>query len=672
MNEPTRDEWISAYLDGEVGPEQRAEIERWLREDPEARRLYEELKAVGASLRSLPRESLGNDFPDRVLAHAEREMLLAPRSSPATGPSPDGAEVHDPARQTAPWRRAQRPLIYMLVTLAAGVLVMVWGNQQREPQATRQLARHREPPASPRAAPQRATRRDEPLVTELLARPSGPTAETADDARATFEKRAGRAASDRHSAAPDRSVEATARPSMSKAAAADRAAAPTAGNRSSSGESSIRLRGSAPAAKAAASPDNPRPAKASLPARATSPGKAAPKPKQPSVARPAMRPSLAAPESAALAEQQSAAPAEASSTRERRGRVAGATEPLAMPVVVVRWQKAPLDEARLTKLFAEADIRLTLLPEPASRGKRRRGAADRQVDRRRAVAETKPAPSEAPAEASPSEPPELPDAQRQPAAPAAEEHPAASGVQVIYVEATREQVERLVDALRDERTAELRILPDPHDEQQQRWARRLSGSESSSELSEQAGDVATEHDVTPAVDRQRLLQLARLWLAPARDLLRNAPADGAASPAGQIASASSHAWRLPVHLAPDELPVASDRTPATEQTDGTQAVQTAEQPRSAPIEQRRPGSNVADRPEPNAQKSGQAAAAQNTARQTSPAAPSVGPSSRSPALFVFIVDNASDRRPAAERPTTSAEATPSTSSDERADTPDEQ
>jgi anti-sigma factor RsiW len=61
---------ISAYLDGEVTPEERREVERALERDPQARRLYEELREVRALLRGLREREAPPDLEESVVAYA--------------------------------------------------------------------------------------------------------------------------------------------------------------------------------------------------------------------------------------------------------------------------------------------------------------------------------------------------------------------------------------------------------------------------------------------------------------------------------------------------------------------------------------------------------------------------------------------------------------------------
>jgi len=135
MTNPTNEELISAYLDGELDPSETERVEQWLAADPAARQLLEELETVGNSLRALPRESLGDDFSDEVLARAERAMLLDGHSSAARQSARDWIRTRD-----SWYRRASRPLIYAAVTVAAALLVMLAGRLAQDPNDVTSIA----------------------------------------------------------------------------------------------------------------------------------------------------------------------------------------------------------------------------------------------------------------------------------------------------------------------------------------------------------------------------------------------------------------------------------------------------------------------------------------------------------------------------------------------------
>lgn len=174
MNHPTDDELISAYLDGELSGEELLRAERMLEERPECRQLVEELRAIGGGLRDLPRYSLDDDFADRVLRRAEREMLSA--VPPEIVPPVMGAKAVTPhetvsqatthesnapqtyvqtvktpiasAPQKKPpaydeagtefqpdllsWRRWRRPAVWSSLAVAAALLIMFLGSPQMQ------------------------------------------------------------------------------------------------------------------------------------------------------------------------------------------------------------------------------------------------------------------------------------------------------------------------------------------------------------------------------------------------------------------------------------------------------------------------------------------------------------------------------------------------------------
>ena len=77
LNVP-ENELFSAYLDGELTAEEQAEMEHLLNTSPDARQLMDELRALSATLQSLPVVELEEDLSGRVLRAAERQMLSEP------------------------------------------------------------------------------------------------------------------------------------------------------------------------------------------------------------------------------------------------------------------------------------------------------------------------------------------------------------------------------------------------------------------------------------------------------------------------------------------------------------------------------------------------------------------------------------------------------------------
>ena len=66
------DELLSAYLDGELAAEERAQVEARLAADPAARALLEELRSLSATVRSLPRTSAPQDMLAGLWTEIER------------------------------------------------------------------------------------------------------------------------------------------------------------------------------------------------------------------------------------------------------------------------------------------------------------------------------------------------------------------------------------------------------------------------------------------------------------------------------------------------------------------------------------------------------------------------------------------------------------------------
>lgn len=80
--EPSDDELLSAYVDGELTDDERVEVERRLADDPRARELVDELRALGEQMQALPKLTLGEELRSTILQRAERTMLLGDDSQP--------------------------------------------------------------------------------------------------------------------------------------------------------------------------------------------------------------------------------------------------------------------------------------------------------------------------------------------------------------------------------------------------------------------------------------------------------------------------------------------------------------------------------------------------------------------------------------------------------------
>lgn len=119
---------LSAYLDGELAPQERQEVERLLAADAEARQTLADFRALRAALQSLARERLEADFRDRVLRLAERRMLAEP-----VVVRPD--ELRPVA---GPWNRLAgrllrpRNLLWPAIAAAAALMIVFWHGRPGE------------------------------------------------------------------------------------------------------------------------------------------------------------------------------------------------------------------------------------------------------------------------------------------------------------------------------------------------------------------------------------------------------------------------------------------------------------------------------------------------------------------------------------------------------------
>lgn len=87
MSELFSDEFLSAYLDGELSPQERAAVERWIERAPEARQRLEEFRGLSRLFGDLSRTEVPREFPTEVMHLAERRMLL-PEAVAAHGRQP--------------------------------------------------------------------------------------------------------------------------------------------------------------------------------------------------------------------------------------------------------------------------------------------------------------------------------------------------------------------------------------------------------------------------------------------------------------------------------------------------------------------------------------------------------------------------------------------------------
>jgi hypothetical protein len=118
MNPAIEDELLSAYLDGELSDAEKADVETRLAADPTARQALDELRAVSASVNSLPRYELGEDLAQRVLRLAEQRMLTETPTAP----------IAQPREEESRGRRflRTRALVWAGMAVAIGLVFMLF------------------------------------------------------------------------------------------------------------------------------------------------------------------------------------------------------------------------------------------------------------------------------------------------------------------------------------------------------------------------------------------------------------------------------------------------------------------------------------------------------------------------------------------------------------------
>jgi hypothetical protein len=116
------DELLSAYLDDELSPEDRALVESRLATDPAARQMLEQLRHVSQSVHDLPHEPAPDYLRDTILRRIETSRTASTEStldaftspqSPAPSPLP-----------SIPVGRTMRGWVWAAVAIAAALLIM--------------------------------------------------------------------------------------------------------------------------------------------------------------------------------------------------------------------------------------------------------------------------------------------------------------------------------------------------------------------------------------------------------------------------------------------------------------------------------------------------------------------------------------------------------------------
>ena len=126
MNSESREQLLSAYLDGELSADERAQVEAWLAADPAYRVLRDDLLSARAAIQSLPRHRLDHDLSAAVLRRAERAVLEG------------RADVRDqramPGSLVQRWLssgRSWRMLVWPAAAVAAALLIAFLARDQQ-------------------------------------------------------------------------------------------------------------------------------------------------------------------------------------------------------------------------------------------------------------------------------------------------------------------------------------------------------------------------------------------------------------------------------------------------------------------------------------------------------------------------------------------------------------
>jgi anti-sigma factor RsiW len=125
MNDPQREELLSAYLDGELTAAEQAQVERLLRASLEARQLLDELRAVSSTLQGLPQQKLKEDLSQQVLQIAQRRRIGTSSASPETATTPRESRLR---RMLSP-----RALVWSGLALAVAVVITVLDHNHQVP-----------------------------------------------------------------------------------------------------------------------------------------------------------------------------------------------------------------------------------------------------------------------------------------------------------------------------------------------------------------------------------------------------------------------------------------------------------------------------------------------------------------------------------------------------------
>ncbi len=134
MIDPEREELLSAYLDGEVSPEERARVEQWLAESSELRQMRDELLSIRTDLQALPRHQVGHDLAAVVMHRSS--TASAPDPSSRSAPAADSTTASDTSLGSIVvewWNRGSqgRRFLWPALAVAAALAILVFDARQR-------------------------------------------------------------------------------------------------------------------------------------------------------------------------------------------------------------------------------------------------------------------------------------------------------------------------------------------------------------------------------------------------------------------------------------------------------------------------------------------------------------------------------------------------------------
>ena len=159
MEDIKREELISAYLDGELDATEAARAEQWIAEDPQAKKLFEDLKLMQDAIHQLPSHPLESDLTRGVLDQITDQSLVSESEYSsafiAASYSEDSPIVEEPTRRErvlakytseyhqdseekvpsteSPQRDRRRIYLWPAIAVAASVLLMIFSrSEQRE------------------------------------------------------------------------------------------------------------------------------------------------------------------------------------------------------------------------------------------------------------------------------------------------------------------------------------------------------------------------------------------------------------------------------------------------------------------------------------------------------------------------------------------------------------